>query len=149
MSSPYVSEMDSLGPRYSGSGDIGYWFVEFRGPGGEQSSNGLGPAPAVPAYGPGTEGAGTRVCGYAIKNSGLTVAVNRQHLHVCVKEPRVKIRISGVARTGLDGIGPYRNKWSRSQGTGWGARRVMARSMKPQCWNVTLHVSEPVVSLVP
>ena len=35
--------------------------------------NGLGPAPAVPAYGPGTEGAGTRVCGYAIKNSGLTV----------------------------------------------------------------------------
>jgi hypothetical protein len=39
----------------------------------EQSSNGLGPAPAVPAYGPGTEGAGTRVCGYAIKNSGLTV----------------------------------------------------------------------------
>ena len=38
------------------------------------------------------------------------MAVNRQHLHVCVKEPRVKIRISGVARTGLDGIGPYRNK---------------------------------------
>ena len=29
-----LSEMDSLGPRYSGSGDIGYWFVEFRGPGG-------------------------------------------------------------------------------------------------------------------
>ena len=28
-----VSEMDSLGPRYSGSGDIGYWFVDFRGPG--------------------------------------------------------------------------------------------------------------------
>jgi hypothetical protein len=28
-----LSEMDSLGPRYSGSGDIGYWFVEFRGPG--------------------------------------------------------------------------------------------------------------------
>ena len=54
------------------------------------------------AHGPSTEGAGTRVCGYAIKNSGLTVAVNRQHLHVCVKEPRVKIRISGVARTGLD-----------------------------------------------
>jgi len=44
------------------------------------------------AYGPSTEGAGTRVCGYAIKNSGLTVAVNRQHLHVCVKEPRVKIQ---------------------------------------------------------
>ena len=35
--------------------------------------NGLGPAPAAPAYGPGTEGAGIRVCGYAIKNSGLTV----------------------------------------------------------------------------
>jgi hypothetical protein len=42
----------------------------------EQSSNGLGPAPAAPAYGPGTEGAGTRVCGYAIKNSGLIVAVD-------------------------------------------------------------------------
>ena len=27
-----------------------------------------------------------------------------------MKEPRVKIRISGVARTGLDGRGPYRNK---------------------------------------
>jgi hypothetical protein len=84
----------------------------------EQSSNGLGPAPAAPAYGPGTEGAGTRVCGYAIKNSGLIVEVNRQHPHVCVKEPRVKIRISGVARAGLDGRGPYRNKWSRNQGTG-------------------------------
>ena len=34
----------------------------------------------------------TRVYGYAIKNSGLIVEVNRQHLHVCVKEPRVKIR---------------------------------------------------------
>ena len=44
---------------------------------GEQSSNGLGPAPAAPAYGPGTEGAGIRVYGYAIKNSGLIVAVNR------------------------------------------------------------------------
>ena len=80
--------------------------------------NGLGPAPAAPAYGPGTEGAGIRVYGYALKNSGLTVAVNRQHLHVCVKEPRVKIRISGVARTGQDGRGPYRNKWSRNHGTG-------------------------------
>ncbi len=50
---------------------------EIDGPGREQSSNGLGPAPAAPAYGPGTEGAGIRVCGYAIKNSGLTVAVNR------------------------------------------------------------------------
>jgi len=60
--------------------------------------NGLGPAPAAPACGPGTEGAGIRVYGYALKNSGLTVAVNRQHLHVCMKEPRVKIRISGVAR---------------------------------------------------
>ena len=90
------------------------------------------------------EGAGTRVCGYAIKSSGLTVEVIRQHLHVCVKEPRVKIRISGVARTGLDGRGPYRNKWSAKSRHG-----VMARSMKPQCWNVTLHVSEPVVSLVP
>ena len=43
------------------------------------------------------EGAGTRVCGYAIKNSGLTVEVIRQHLHVCVKELRVKIRsLQGV-----------------------------------------------------
>ncbi len=42
----------------------------------EQSSNGLGPAPSAPAYGPGTEGAGIRVYGYAIKNSGLIVAVN-------------------------------------------------------------------------
>jgi hypothetical protein len=44
------------------------------------------------AYGPGTEGAGTRVCGYALKNSGLIVDVIRQRLHVCVKELRVKIR---------------------------------------------------------
>ena len=72
--------------------------MDLERPGFEQSSNGLGPTPAVPAYGPSMEGAGTRVCGYAIKNSGLTVAVNRQHIHVCVKEPRVKIRISGVAR---------------------------------------------------
>ena len=61
------------------------------------------------AHGPGTEGAGIRGCGYAIKNSGLIVEVNRQHLHVCVKEPRVKIRTSGVARAGLNGRGPYRN----------------------------------------
>ena len=65
---------------------------EIDGPAREQSSNGLGPAPAAPAYGPGKEGAGTRVCGYAIKNSDLTVEVIRQHLHVCVKELRVKIR---------------------------------------------------------
>ena len=31
------------------------------------------------AHGPSTEGAGTRVCGYAIKNSGLTVVDDRQH----------------------------------------------------------------------
>ena len=43
--------------------------------GGQEGAidNWLGPALAAPAYGPGTEGAGTRVCGYAIKNSGLTV----------------------------------------------------------------------------
>jgi len=46
--------------------------------------------------------------------------VNRQHLHVCVKEPRVKIRISGVARTGLDGIGPYRNIQDHGVGLGEG-----------------------------
>ncbi len=55
-------EMDSLGPRYSGSGDIGYGFVDLQRPGFEQSNNGLS-----------KEGAGTRVCGYAIKNSELTV----------------------------------------------------------------------------
>ena len=103
----------------------------------------------APAYGPSAEGAGTRVCGYAIKNGELTVEVIRQHLHVCVITPCQDPKSSGVARAGLDGRGPYRNMWSRSQGTGWGARRVMARSMKPQCWNVTLHVSEPVVSLIP
>jgi len=91
---------------------------EIDGLKGEQSSNGLGPAPVGPAYGPGTEEAGIRVYRYAIKNSGLIVEVNVQHPHVCVKEPRVKIRTSGVARAGLDGRGPYRNKWSRNQGTG-------------------------------
>jgi hypothetical protein len=30
-------------------------------------SYGLGPAPAAPAHGPSTEGAGTRVCGHVIK----------------------------------------------------------------------------------
>ena len=39
-------------------------------------------------------------------------------------------RSTGVARAGLDGRGPYRNKWSRSQGTGWGAWRVMTPSMR-------------------
>ena len=71
-----------------------YW-VRVRGSreaGFEQSINGLGRTPVAPAYGPSTEGAGTRVCGYAIKNSELTVEVIRQHLHVCVKELRVKIR---------------------------------------------------------
>ena len=38
--------------------------------------NGLGPAPAAPANGPDTEGAGIRVYGYALKNSGLIVAVD-------------------------------------------------------------------------
>jgi hypothetical protein len=60
---------------------------EIDGRGCRAIDNGLGPAPAAPAYGPDTEGAGIRVYGYALKNSGLTVAVNRQHLHVCVKEP--------------------------------------------------------------
>ena len=57
----------------SRSRDIGYGFVDLERPGFEQSSNGLGPTPVASAYGPSTEGAGTRVCGYAIKNSGLTV----------------------------------------------------------------------------
>ena len=59
-----MSEEDIPGSR---SRDIGYGFVDFRRPEKEQSSNGLGPAPAVPAYGPGTEGAGTRVCGHVNK----------------------------------------------------------------------------------
>ena len=67
-----LSEMESPGPRNSGSGDIGYGFVDFRGPGFEQSNYGLRDWPVASAYGPSTEGAGTRVCGYAIKNSGLT-----------------------------------------------------------------------------
>jgi hypothetical protein len=50
-----------------------------------------------------------------MKNSGLIVEVNRQHPHVCVKEPRVKIRISGVARAGQDGRGPYRNMFLQEQ----------------------------------
>jgi hypothetical protein len=95
--------------------------------------NGLGPALAAPAYGPGTEGAGTRVCGYAIKNSGLTVAVNRQHLHVCVKEPRVKIRISGVARTGQDGRGPYRNTGAVSSVACTRPRLFVSSEHTPMC----------------
>ncbi len=52
------------------------------------------------AHGPSTEGSGTRVCGYAIKNSGLIVEVNRLTLHVCVKEPvsRSEVLKGGGAR---------------------------------------------------
>ncbi len=60
---------------------------------------------------------------------------------LCERTPCQDPKSSGSSR-----VSSYRNKWSRSQVTGWGARRVMARSMKPQCWNVTLHVSEPVVT---
>ena len=68
-----LSEMDFPGPRNSGSGDSGYGFVDL---GGQLESNQVwveGPALVASAYGPCPEGAGTRVCGYAIKNSGLTV----------------------------------------------------------------------------
>ena len=68
-----LSEKDFPGPRNSGSGDSGYGFVDL---GGQLESNQVwveGPALVASAYGPSTEGAGTRVCGYAIKNSGLTV----------------------------------------------------------------------------
>ena len=68
-----MSEMNSPGPRYSGFGDIGYGFVNLERPGFEQSNNGLRDWPVVSAYGPNMEGAGTRVCGYAIKSSELTV----------------------------------------------------------------------------
>ena len=50
--------------------------VSCRWAGFRAIDNGLGPAPAAPAYGPGTEGAGIRVCGYALKNSGLIVVVD-------------------------------------------------------------------------
>ncbi len=72
--------------------------------------------------GPGTDGAGIQVYGYAIKNSRLTVEVNRQLLHVCVKEPRVRSESSGVARAGQDGCGPYRNKWREVKARGDGAQ---------------------------
>lgn len=72
----------------------------------EQSSDGLGPVPAGPAYGPGTDGAGIQVYGYAIKNSGLIVEVNRQHPHVCVKEPRVKIRVLRGSKGGSGWMWP-------------------------------------------
>jgi hypothetical protein len=52
----------------SRSRDIGYGFVDSERPGGEQSNYGLRDWPVASAYDPSTEGAGTRVCGYAIKN---------------------------------------------------------------------------------
>ena len=68
-----MSEMNSPGPRNAGSGDIGYGFVNLERPGFEQSNNGLRDWPVASAYGPSMEGAGTRVYGYAIKGSELTV----------------------------------------------------------------------------
>ena len=66
----------SLRRGHSGVQISRYW-VRVRGfreaGGGEQSNYGLTDWPVASAYGPSTEGAGTRVCGYAIKNSGLTV----------------------------------------------------------------------------
>ncbi len=61
---------------------------EIDGLGLEQLSYGIGPAPAAPAHGPSTEGAGIRVCGYAIKNSGLIVEVNRQLLEQLQQQKR-------------------------------------------------------------
>ena len=49
---------------------MGSWTEEA---GLEQSNYGLRDWPVASAYGPSMEGAGTRVCGYAIKHSGLTV----------------------------------------------------------------------------
>ena len=49
----------------------GSWTLGGRGL--EQSNYGWRERPVGSAYGPSTEGEGTRVCGYAIKNSGLTV----------------------------------------------------------------------------
>ena len=48
------------------------------GPGLEQSK---GTDAVASVHGPGTEGAGTRVCGYAIKNSGLIVEVKWSRSH--------------------------------------------------------------------
>ena len=87
--------MDSLGPRYSGSGDIGYGFVDFRGPkyrGFEQSNNGLS-----------KEGAGTRVCGYAIKNMWADRRVMTANTRV--RGPR-RVSRSSSSRRPLS-----RNKW--------------------------------------
>ena len=78
-----TSEEDIPGSR---SRDIGYGFVDLERPGFEQSNNGL----RLGASGIGVRAkhrrSGDRVCGYAIKNTGLTVEVIRQHLHVCVIE---------------------------------------------------------------
>jgi hypothetical protein len=59
-----MSEKDSPESR---SRDIGYGFVDSRRPRFRAVENGSGRALAAPAYGPGTEGAGTRVCGYVNK----------------------------------------------------------------------------------
>jgi hypothetical protein len=58
---------DILRSRNSGSGDIGYGFVDLERPGLEQSNYGLRDRPVASAYGPSTEGAGTRVCGHVNK----------------------------------------------------------------------------------
>jgi hypothetical protein len=57
----------------SRSRDIGYGFVDRRRPGVGAVEQWVRPTPVASAYGPSTEGAGTRVCGYAIKNGGPTV----------------------------------------------------------------------------
>ena len=65
----------------------------FRRPGAlEQSKNGLRNGAAASAPGRAQKERGPGFVGYAIKNSELTVEMIRQHLHVCVKELRVKIR---------------------------------------------------------
>ena len=51
----------------SGSRDFGYGFVDLERPGLEQSNYGLRDRPVASAYGPSTEGTGTRVCGYVNK----------------------------------------------------------------------------------
>ncbi len=62
-----MSEMESPGPRNSGSGDIGYGFVNLERPGLEQVENGLRNGRSGTSHGPGTEGTGTWVCGHVIK----------------------------------------------------------------------------------
>ena len=73
-----AAKEDPVRDGLSGAEIFGIWryWVRVRGfreAGFEQSKHGLRGWPVASAYGPSMEGAGTRVCGYAIKNSEQTV----------------------------------------------------------------------------